>query len=200
MRRLFALPLALAACSSEPQPLDGGDALDTNVSAEEVPYLTADTGWRKEPGGWHLSIGHVEPMDPPQKIRGVYVTGFEESSFFPGDTHMPDANDPRRYRVGIELDRRILGAMTGQQFSTQQYKAYALTLVARRTRDLWIDCLGGQNYYYVADRIETVRYLGIMPDVDPATLNAPTKFVRSGQGGRIRALEDQAIERCYGKR
>ena len=195
MKALLALPLALAACSGEPQPIDGGYALRTDVSAEELSYLTQDSSWRKEPGGWHTSIGHVQPMGPPEKIRGVYVTGFEESSFFPGETHMPDPNDRRRFRVAIELDDRILEAMTGQAFSPQRYKAYALTLVARRTRDLWIDCLGGQNYYYVADRIETVRYLGIMPDSDFSQMNDKT-FVRSGEGGKIRELEDRAIRRC----
>ena len=207
-----ALLSSLAACGSDElgQPVDGGLPL-TNMSSEHEAHLTADPCWRREGGGWHYSTGHCSEMLPAQRITGVWVIGFEERSFFPGNTALPDRNDPRRYRVELEVDADRVGEMAGRGSADDRrttdpgYQAYALTFVGRRTRyPLNIDCYGGRSYVFIADRIESSRHLGPIADADRPQLpraDEPRRpFQRSGEGGVIAQMEEAALARCFHRR
>jgi hypothetical protein len=163
--------------------------------------MAGDPCWRQEKGGWHLSAGHCEEMLPPATVTGVWVTGFEESSFFPGEAALPDRNDDRRYRIELEVDRDRIARLLGQKLEGPDYHAVALSFVGRRMKyPSSIDCYGGRYYVFVADKVEKVRYLGVMADPDRPPLpsaGSPYKpFKRSGEGGVIARLEEEALANC----
>jgi len=213
MKALPAVLLVLAGCegaggerrAAQSQPLDGGYALQRSGGAEDDRTMAEDPCWRREQGGWHRSIGHCEEMLPAQPIVGVLVLGFEEASFFPGATTIPDPNDPRRYRVELEIDvDRVtaLAELAGSIPERPSYQAYRVRFTGRRTRyPLNIDCDGGRTYVFIADRVHEARYLGAMPDpdLDLLTPRSDTPFARSGEGGKIGQMEDQALAACFGR-
>ncbi|HEX6742421.1 MAG TPA: hypothetical protein VF079_11580 [Sphingomicrobium sp.] len=139
-----------------------------------------------------------DAMTYPAVISGVWVTGFEESSFFPDEEAIPDRNDPRRYRVELIVgSHRAMALRRGAP--ERGYAAFRLTFLGRRTRyPFAIDCEGGRNYYFIPDWILRARYLGPMPDPDlPVRQPGPYRpFKRSGDGGKIRELEDRALANC----
>lgn len=198
----------LGGCGSNDlgEPVDGGLPL-TNMNGADA-HLAADPCWRREGSGWHYSTGHCTEMLPAQRITGVWVTGFEESSFFPGNTALPDRNDPRRFRITLEVNADRVGEMAGRgsadfrRTTDPGYQAYALTFVGRRTRHpLIIDCDGGREYVFIADRIESSRHLGLIANPDlpqPRGEGEPRRpFQRSGEGGVIAQLEEAALARCF---
>jgi hypothetical protein len=209
MTGMLAALLALAGCegageerrAARLQPLDGGYPLQASRGAEADRAMAEDPCRRRERGGWHSSIGHCEEMLPVQPIAGVLVVGFEEASFFPGAATIPDPDDPRRYRFSLEADfeqvRRLAGAR-----DLPSYQAYRIGFVGRRTRyPVVIDCEGGRSYVFVANRVDEARYLGEMPapDLDLPRPPPDTPFARSGEGGRMQQLEDQALANCFRK-
>ena len=196
------LPVGLGGCerNATPQPLDGGRPLAWEMSAADETLLR-DPCWRRERGGWHLSAGHCSEMLPTRKMKGVWVTGFEESSFLPGATAMPDRNDKRRYMIELEIDEDRVADMVGHRFDGREYHAIALDLIARRTKyPTSIDCYGGRSFSFVAYRINRARYLGTIANPDPpphpAKLPPYKPFARSGEGGVIGRMEAEALARC----
>jgi hypothetical protein len=145
-------------------------------------------------------MGHCEEMLPAQRMNGVWVSGFEETSFFPSDRTMPDRNDTRRFRLELEVDRDRVAELAGRKAAGgPDYHAFALILVARRTKyPVSIDCYGGRYYSFVADRVETARYLGVIanPDIPRPNSRPSEPFQRSGEGGRIARMEQQALTGC----
>jgi hypothetical protein len=153
---------------------------------------------RSEPGP---TLIHHD-MTYPAIISGVWVNGFEESSFFPDATSIPDRNDPRRYRVELHASRDQF-FKSREQYPAPSYLAFRVTFLGRRTRHPYdIDCEGGRYYFFVPDWMLSVRYLGPIADPDrPVRRTAPYKpFKRSGEGGVIRELEDEALARCGGSK
>ena len=143
-----------------------------------------------------------DEMTYPKIISGVWVTGFEESSFFAGDAAIPDRNDPRRYRVELVAGRKLFDKVH-DQYPNPGYQAFHITFLGRRTRYPYaIDCQGGRNYSFLPDWVLQVRYLGPMANPDrPVRQPGPYKpFKRSGEGGVIRELEDRALALCGGTR
>lgn len=207
--RTLALFLTLAGCqdakqerqTQQSQSLDGGYPLSRSRGAEDYKIMADDPCWRRKKGGWHLSIGHCEEMLLPNTISGVWITGFEESSFFPGETVPPDRNDERRYRMDLEVDRERIERLLLRKLEGSEYYAIALTFVGRRTRyPVAIDCYGGRHYGFVADTVKKVRYLGIManPDRPPLPSERPSykPFKRSGEGGVVAKMEEQTLANC----
>ncbi len=201
---LLAGALMLAGCgSADPrEPLDGGLLLQLDASAEEADIRAAQSSWRRERGGWHMSMGHVEEMLPLETISGVWVTGFEETSFFPSATAMPDRNDPHRYMQEIEVDHAKVEAFTGRPDPKGGYRAILLTFEGRRTRyPEFVGCDGTRSYGFVVYRVHSARDLGEMHDPDRPPVPKPdaprgTPFKRSGEGGVTAERETEAMKRC----
>jgi hypothetical protein len=196
----WAAALLLAACGGpDTEPLDGGRQLSFGRSAADTD-MSKDPCWRREKGGWHGSVAHCRAMTPPEKMTGVWVTGFEESSFLPGYTNIPDADDPLRFTYAIELDERQVRAMGGRAPGNPNGNAYLLSFIGRRTRDPYnVDCQGDPYFELVLDRLVSARYLGPMGIWHREALEAQRRVVTVARrhGGRWGELEDQAIELCY---
>lgn len=195
----LSLALLLAACSEradDDRPLDGGHPLGEPVGSYSPEGLVNRDCFRAERGRWHYSVGHCEAMLPAGRIEGVWVTAFEESSFFPGAAIIPDANDPRRFITEIELDHQEVIRSSGYDVSEATGEAYQLTFVGRRTRDPWFDCHGVPSFTFVVDRLIRVQHLGAMKPSDRSgavtRLEAYAKQVR-GRWGKAQA---EAIKRC----
>jgi hypothetical protein len=144
----------------------------------------------------------ADAMRYPQVLSGVWVTGFEESSFFPGDTTIPGRNDPRRYRLELLPSREQVDRFRDQT-PKRGYAAFSITFLGRRTKHpVNIDCEGAHSYFFIPDWIIRTRYLGPIADPDfPVPNHEPYKpFKRSGEGGVIRQIEDEALARCGGTR
>jgi len=205
----LALFLMLAGCQDvkeerqahQSQSLDGGYTLSRSHGAEGDKIMADDPCWRREKGGWHLSVGHCEEMLPPGTVSGVWITGFEESSFFPGATVLPDRNDERRFRIDLEVDPEHIARLLDRKLEGPEYHGIALTLVGQRTKyPVAIDCYGGRHYAFVAGRVKKARYLGIManPDRPPLPSERPPyePFKRSGEGGVIAEMEEETLANC----
>jgi hypothetical protein len=197
------LPLLLAACGGkgdDDRPLDGGHPLGEPIGSFSVKDLANQDCFRAERGRWHYSIGHCEAMLPAREMEGVWVTAFEESSFFPGPARMPAPNDPTRYATGIELDgERVLRA-AGHKPEGAHGDALWLRFVGRRTRDPYhVDCFGTPYWVFVVDRLLEARFLGEMkparwPTPEEARRRPPTVAVR--HKGRWGEEEAKAVEHC----
>jgi hypothetical protein len=136
-------------------------------------------------------------------MSGVYVTGFEEASFFAGDTVIPDRNDARRYLVSLNINPERMGGLANWPPPTgREYDAFALTFIGRRTRyPTVIDCHGGRWYVIDVLGVEAARFLGPIadPDYAPSEEGPPHQpFERSGEGGVIAEMEEAALARCGG--
>lgn len=142
-------------------------------------------------------------MEAPKVIKGVWVTGFEETSFLPNAKALPDRNDRRRYRMMLDIDPERVSKLLGRQLVDRDYHAVRLTFVGRQSEyPLAIDCYGGRDYLIVADWVIRAQYLGKIgnPDLPPPPLKQPPykSFKPSGEGGRIAQMEKEALARCAG--
>lgn len=202
----WTVPMAFLALlpgcgGGDTEPLDGGVPLDFDRPGMQTS-VSADPCWRQEKGGWHYSVGHCEEMQPPERTTGVFVTAFEERSFFPGERAIPDANDLRRFTYEIELDERRVERLAGREPADPDGEAYLLTFIGRRTQDPWhVDCHGNAYFSYVVDRLISARYLGPMGEYRMPTreeiLSQPV-IVERRHGGRWGEEEAKAIEFCRG--
>jgi hypothetical protein len=206
---MLGLALILAGgCEArdEDRSLDGGAPLRDAYDAEAAGSMASQPCWRRERGRWHHSVGHCETMAPRATIEGLWVTAFEENSFFPGETHLPDPRDPRRYSSEIELDDDAVFRAIGRKPGDPSGEAVYLRFSGRRTRDpLMVDCYGGAYFVYVVDRLIEARYVGAMRPFPPGywqwlARNQPPASVKRVHQGRWGKLEAEAVERCSGRR
>jgi hypothetical protein len=202
-RALLGLALLLAGCGGErSKPEDGGLPLFFGRDDERV--MAGDPCWRRERGGWHLSLGHCRGMLPAKPMTGVWVSGFEMSHFMPAARGIPDPNDPRLYSNLLEVDPILVDRLLGRELKGPASHAVALSFIGRRTKDpVAVDCDGTAYHHFVVDRLLEGRYLGLEPSPDPPP---PPEVVRS-RPSRVRkihdgawgALEEEAVERCGGQ-
>ena len=143
-------------------------------------------------------------------MTGIWVTGFEASEFLPGAhsiREVPEfwtalkANALPRNDFDLEVDSARVEHLSGRKLAGGSiYEAFVVTFDGRRTRyPLGVDCYGGRHYSVVADRLHEARYLGVMPPAGkvprPSEL-PPHTIKRSGEGGVIGRLEEEAIAHC----
>jgi hypothetical protein len=201
-----AILILVAACNRDGRSdaEDGGPNLDRRRMDKEVEDLRSrQPCWRRERGGWHYSIVHCETMGPPGRMSGVFVTAFEERSFFPGATAIPAPDDKLRYASELELVPSILYRFAGAEPRGRYGDAYAVSFVGRRTRDpYFVDCGGNADFLYVVDRLVTARFLGPVPP-PPGTIEQWTERMRDQpvtvtvcHGGNWGRLEAEALKRC----
>jgi hypothetical protein len=191
-----ALALAGSSLADMRKPLDGGSALQFEPFADAEAQHEKDPCARREKGAWHRSVVHCEEMLPLETISGVLVIAFEERSFFPGETQIPDRNDPRRYHSEPEIDHLLLANLPGQAWTNG---AVLMTFQGRRTRyPYYIDCEGHRAYTYVVHDLYSARYLGPVGKPDPSYFHRkPTKpFPFSGEGGKIGEMEKETAKGC----
>jgi hypothetical protein len=194
-----ALMLAGSSLADMRKPLDGGSPLQYEPFPEAAAQHATDPCARLEKGAWHLSAVHCSEMMPVETISGVLITGFEERSFFPGESRVPDRNDPRRYKSEPEMDDLLIETLPGRPDAP--YVAVLMTFRGRRTRyPFLIDCEGRRAYTYVVDRMVSARYIGTIADPDAATIRSwgrsSKPFPFSGEGGRIAEMEKAQAEKC----
>lgn len=199
---ILAAALLLTACgSSDGAPLDGGSPLRFERDPEAVALMKNDPCWRREKGAWHSSVGHCREMTPSKRMTGVFVLAFEERSFFPNKTAIPDANDPLRFTHEIELDYDAVGKYAPASAASENGDAFLLTFIGRRTRDPYsVDCQGLPQYTTVVDRLISARYIGPMGPFDVERLKALPTTVSVRHDGRLGELEAEAVKRCSGRR
>jgi hypothetical protein len=193
----------LAGCADPTEPLDGGRPLDFDdrLGAD----LKHDPCRRREKSGWHYSVGHCLAMAPMGRMSGVWVTAFEETSFIPGATAVPDPNDPRRFAQELELDDRKIVKLTGPMpLGGHSYhgEAYLVTFVGRRTRDPYdVGCDGIAQFSVVVDRLMSARYLGPLGHgFSVKALESRPVTVARRHDGKWGELEQEAVERCARRR
>lgn len=144
MRCGLVLALALAGCSA-----DGSAIANNAAQAPPAPRRSCIA-----PVG-PSNIGNCD-FGPVERMRGVWVTGFELSAFLPGETAIPTNRDPRlnglslAFAPGASPDpalRRALDALgtTG---------AAAIEFDGRRARN---------GEVVIVDRIISQRMLGPLP-------------------------------------
>jgi len=108
---VLALSLLLAACRQDRLISDSGDGgfmIERDVGSAVEESFVGDRCARRERGGWHRSLGHCMEMTSSRRFTGVVVYAFEEMSFFPGATAIPDRNDLARYTT-VRARRMSLG-------------------------------------------------------------------------------------------
>jgi hypothetical protein len=189
--------LMLAGCDRPgDEPLDGGRPLGEPVASLSLDGIANRACFRAERGRWHYSAGHCEAMLPAARIEGVWVTAFEESSFFEGRRTVPDAADPQRYLHEIEMDEREAARLSGHAPSDPDGEAYLLTFEGRRTREPWFDCNGVPSFTFVVDRLAGARHLGPMGPTDRKAVPARYAAYAKQVSGRLGKPQAEAIERC----
>lgn len=211
---VLALSLLLAACRQDRLISDSGDGgfmIERDVGSAVEESFAGDRCARRERGGWHRSVGHCMEMTSSRRFTGVVVYAFEEMSFFPGATAIPDRNDLARYTTEIEISGDQLGRLLGGDLDKLRARprrfrpsgdAVALTFIGGRTLYPYnVDCFGSRYYVYVPERVESIAYLGEIANPDPPPKpgepRPPYKpFKPSGEGGVIGRLERDALERC----
>ncbi|MEO7177514.1 MAG: hypothetical protein ABIW83_01590 [Allosphingosinicella sp.] len=199
----LGLLLGLAqGCDDPNRPLDGGRPLKSHRSALDDKMNAKDPCWRLEKGRWHHSFGHCHPMTEKATIEGVWVTAFEEISFFPGAKQKPDPLDPRRYSTEIELDDKAVFRAMGRESEGPEAEAVYLRFTGRRTRDpLGVDCYGTPSFDFVVDHLIEAKYLGRLKPVpishwQDLARNRPLATVRRVHEGRWGEIEEEAVKRC----
>lgn len=201
-RPSWALALLLLSCGEpgdQDRAFDGGRAIDRRPPIPGLPEIRGrDPCWRQERGGWHSSVVHCTRMASPERMTGIWITGFEEQSFIPNATALPDPNDPRRYRNEIELDHAQVRRLMGREFGNG-YSAIAISFIGRRTLYPYnIGCSGQPYYTYTVDRLDSARYLGLMPDGEMPQRPPPTmaRPIPRSTDPVLRRLEDEAAAHC----
>jgi hypothetical protein len=149
-----------------------------------------------------LQHRHCEEMTDSTTVEGVWVTAFEEMSFFPGLRQRPDPRDPRRFTIEIEVDEgAVFGGVVPRRPSPHGEAIY-LRFAGRRTREpISVDCYGGASFVFVVDRLIEARYLGEMEPLpaghwEDFVRSHPEATVRRIHGGHWGELEAEAAERC----
>lgn len=199
IRSLLALALLTSACGDSSEPLDGGYPLRFDKDPKAVELLRDDPCWRQEKGGWHLGIGHCKAMTSAEPMSGVLVLAYEESSFFPGDTGIPDSRDLRRFITDTEADFESVYRKSDVMPSSPGGDAYLLSFIGRRTRDPnVVDCQGRPWHTFVVDRLLSARYLGPMAPLPVGELSGESRPVTVAvrHGGAWGEEEKKAIKNC----
>ena len=203
-----ALLLLVAACGKA-GPDDGGRPLETGTISEPLEQAIAhDPCFRMEHGHWHQSVGHCRPMMPAERLRGVWLTGFELSEFVPNAARFAEAAAREGGAHEIEIDEEQVQRVAGVKHAGPGAGGYEIAFIGRRTRDpVDVDCQGRARFTIVVDRLLTARDAGTEPppmrgithaemEDQLARLKALPTTVAVRHGGEWGKREAGAVERC----
>lgn len=152
MRNVLLVPLLLAACSG------GGSNVNNQAINVAGPVTPPPPRAPAGPCVAPLPPGAEANCDfgAQERMQGVWVRGFEQSNFLPGDTQIPEMGYARRdhywltFADGVELDpafREEFNKVGGTA-------AAAVEFVGRRSR------APGSSPVVIVDRIISMRVLG----------------------------------------
>ena len=141
--------LALAACS-QPQPADQ----NRQAGVEQPPAA----------GNEACTAGFdCADLLPAERMRGVWVTGFERSAFVPNATEPPAYGDPSPDRIWLTFapDSPPDPALRAELDKMRTTAAVALEFIGRRSRGPGnFGHMGGAREMVRVERILSARILG----------------------------------------
>ncbi len=155
--RTALLAILLAACSA-----GQGDGTGNAQPGGGRDTPGRDSPGRDSPGGGPcvapLSPSAFDNCDfgPAERLRGVWVTGFERSGFVPGASAIPDFGDPTPSRIWLAFAPGIYPdpALRAELDKLGASGAVAIEFVGRRSRG------ANAGRVVVVDRIIAARILG----------------------------------------
>lgn len=159
--RVLAPLLLLAACSA-------GAGNGSNQLAKEGGPTSPPAAPPAAPPQDCMNGGYAEdcvPLLPAEHMRGVWVTGFEQSGFIPGATGTPGRDDVRAQDIWLTFAR---GATPDRSVWAQRderggWAAFAIEFEGRRSAgpspNGGYGHLNGAQNLVVVDRIISLRLL-----------------------------------------
>ena len=147
------LLLLLAACSA------GGGNQVANGGGPSAP----PTGRDCASGGDEETC---DALSPAERMRGVWVTGFERSGFIPDATEAPARDDVRAQRIWLTFARGAAPnrSVWAERDSRGGQAFFAIEFVGRRTQGTGLGGgyghLNGAETLVVVDRILSMRVIG----------------------------------------
>ncbi len=102
------------------------------------------------------------PLLPRQRMRGIWIHDFEESSFIPNAVSIPRADNRIRFRVDLDVVPEDIARVAGTPLSRRDAQAFAIDFLGRRSNSI----APYDEYVVVVDRIISARYLGPAPEPD----------------------------------
>lgn len=155
------LVLMLGGCGGYSSGAGNGQA--GNASARVPRDLSDDPCFRRVGNVWHhVGERNCVALLPRQRMRGVWIYDFEESSFIPNAGSIPRANNRVRFRVNLDVVPEDVARVSGTPLSTREAQAFAIDFLGRRSNSIE----PYDEYVVVVDRIISARYLGPAPEPD----------------------------------
>jgi hypothetical protein len=155
MRIMAFLPLLLVACSS------GGNVLVANVGSDASPPAPPAADRCAHGGADEDCVDFL----PAERMRGIWVSGFETSNFVPDATAPPRAGDAGWQAIWLDFAR---GAAPDRDLQLEAQRlgraAVAIDFVGRRARIAGsYGHMGSARGLVIVDRIISIRILGRLP-------------------------------------
>ena len=161
LRTIWLPALALAGCGGYSSVAGNGDARNVSASLPNDP--SEDPCFRRVGDVWHhVGERNCVPLLPRQRMRGVWVYDFEESSFIPNATAIPRADNRVRFRVNLHVVPGDIARVAGTPLGRRDAQAFAIDFLGRRSNSIE----PYDEYIVVVDRIISARYLGPAPEPD----------------------------------
>ncbi|MGZ8311745.1 MAG: hypothetical protein ACXWUP_14665 [Allosphingosinicella sp.] len=153
MVRLATLMILLAACSAE----SGRE--EENRASAPPPRAAAPS---PDPCAGTTDYEHCVDFLPAERLRGVWLTGFERSEFIPGAVRLPDPDDPRGSRIWLTFAAGAPDPVLRRQLDEMRTTAgVAIEFVGRRSRHPGAyGHMGGADRLVIVDRLLSARILG----------------------------------------
>lgn len=111
-----------------------------------------------------MDYEHCVDFLPAERMHGVWVTGFEQSSYLPNATGIPAVDDPERHRIWLTFaaGARPDPALRAELDMMRTTAAVAIEFDGRRSRHAGAGYghLGGADRLVIVDRIVSMRILG----------------------------------------
>lgn len=165
---LVALWLAAACGTAREEPaLNQHQKAVEKMLAESKAQMEADPCMRRRGDVWeHAAPSKCLEFLPPQRMRGVWITGFEESGFIPGVEVVPlerrigqDSANPE-FDILLEIDHEAVMRQLGQPERVPHTRAVAIEFIGRRSREPGAYYTSEGNHVIVVDRLLSARLLG----------------------------------------
>jgi len=161
--------LALVGCADGfDQRNNSHEPSSAEMLRREEPQLASDPCIRRK-GDVRVHIAWRNCLEflPPQRMHGIWVMGFEESSFIPRATVIPRANNRVRYRVFLEVEPKTLERLSEAGVGDMtEAQAYAVEFIGRRSLHAGLYYTGEGDHVVVMDRLISARHLGRAPEPD----------------------------------
>lgn len=161
----LALLLTLGGCGGHSYGAGNSQAANASPGAPRDP--SQDPCFRRVGEVWHhVGEGNCVELPPPQRMRGVWIHDFEESSFIPNASAILGADNRIRFRVNLQVVPEDIARVSGIPLSTREAQAFSIDIIGRRSKNSGPYYIGADEYIIVVDRVISARYLGPAPEPD----------------------------------